>query len=76
VQKKLNLDPARPDIDNTVKQVLSGLVSIVGGIAGMSNKMGDRHARNHKPAKRHAVLVVNSSKTLANFLFETLQANR
>lgn len=71
VMKHLNLDPARPDVEGSIRQVLSGLVSIVGGIAGMSNKMGDRHARTYRPSKRHAVLVVNSAKTLASFLFET-----
>ncbi len=72
VQKLLALEPARPDVDTTLKQVLSGLASIVSGLAGISNKMGDRHARSYKPAKRHAVLVVDSAKTLANFLISTL----
>lgn len=74
VQKLLDLEPTRPDVDNTLKQVLSGLASIVSGLAGTSNKMGDRHARSYKPAKRHAVLVVDSAKTLANFLISTDQA--
>ena len=47
---------------------LAHLLSIVIGIAGSSNKMGDRHARSYKPAKRHAVLVVDAAKTLAAFL--------
>jgi hypothetical protein len=74
LQKQLNLDPGRKDIEGPLKQVLSGLVSIVSGIAGVSNKMGDRHVRTYKPGKRHAVLVVNAAKTLANFLFETQRA--
>ncbi len=71
VQKELGLDPSRPDLEQSLKQVLTGLISIVCGIAGVSNKMGDRHVRTYKPGKRHALLVVNSTKTLANFLFET-----
>jgi hypothetical protein len=71
LQKLLDLEPSRPDIDTTLKQVLSGLASIVSGVAGSSNKMGDRHARSYRPAKRHAVLVVDSAKTLANFLIST-----
>lgn len=74
VQRQLNLDPSRPDIDTTVKQVLTGMVSVVNGIAGISNQMGDRHARTYKPAKRHAVLAVNAAKTLASFLWETQAA--
>ncbi|MGQ7848659.1 abortive infection family protein [Granulosicoccus sp. 3-233] len=71
VQKLLNIEPSRPDISGPLKEVLSGLVSIVGGISGASNRMGDRHARSYKPSKHHAVLVVNASKTLADFLCET-----
>lgn len=71
VQKLLKLEPGRPDIEGPLRQVLSGLVSIVGGISGLSNKMGDRHVRSYKPAKHHASLVVNTAKTMANFLFET-----
>ena len=71
VQKLLNLDPARPDVVTPLKQVLSGLAGIVSGLSGISNRMGDRHARTYKPSRRHAVLVVDSAKTLVNFLFET-----
>lgn len=71
VQKLLHLDPARPDLDGPLKQVLSGLNSIVSGLSGLSNRMGDRHARSYRPARRHAVLVVNAANTLAGFLFDT-----
>lgn len=76
VQRHLNLDPSRPDIDSTLKQVLSGLVSIASGLAGLRNKMSDAHVRSYKPMKHHAVLVVNASKTMANFLFETMAYQR
>jgi hypothetical protein len=73
VQRLLELEPERPDIDTPLKQVLSGLAGIVSGLAGISNKMGDRHVRTYRPAKRHAVLVVDSAKTLCNFLITTHQ---
>ena len=76
VQKHLNLDPSRADIDNTLKQVLSGLVSIVNGLAGLRNKMSDAHVRSYKPKKHHAVVVVNATRTLANFLFDTMNYQR
>lgn len=76
VQKLLNLDPARPDVEGPLKQVLSGLASIVSGLSGLSNKMGDRHVRTYKPAKRHALLVVNAAKTLANFVLDTHYARK
>jgi len=72
-QRLLNLDPSRSDIDGNLKQVLSGFFSVIHGISGLSNSMGDRHARSYKPAKHHATLAVNAAKTLANFLFETHQ---
>ncbi len=71
VQQLLNLDLARKDISESVKQVLGGLSSIVVGIASLSNRMGDRHVRSYKPSSRHAKLVVNAAKTLAGFIVET-----
>jgi len=73
VQKLLNLEPGRKDISEPLKQVLSGIISIINGLAGLSNRMGDRHARTYKPAKHHAVLMVNSAKTISNFLLNTMQ---
>ena len=70
-QKLLNLDPSRQDIDSTLKQVLSGLTSIVGGLAGVRNKMSDSHVRSYKPHKHHARFAVNAAKTVADFLVET-----
>lgn len=71
VQKLLNLEPGRADLATPLKQVLSGLASIVAGLSGLRNKMGDAHVRSYQPAKRHAVLVVNAAKTLAAFIVET-----
>lgn len=71
VQKLLNLDPSRPDIDQSLKQVLSGLVNIVQGLSGLSNKMGDRHVRTYRPSRHHAILVSNAAKSACNFLFDT-----
>lgn len=71
VQKLLSLEPSRTDISGPLKQVLTGLASIVSGLAGLRNTMGDAHVRSYQPAKRHAVLVVNSAKTLAAFVVDT-----
>jgi hypothetical protein len=71
VQKHLNLSPENPSISNTLKQMLTGFVSIVTSLAGLSNSMGDRHVRRFKPASRHAVLIVNAAMTFCNFIFET-----
>jgi hypothetical protein len=70
VQRLLNLEPGRSDIADPLKQVLGGLASIVSGLSGLRNKMGDAHVRSYQPAKRHAVLVVNAAKTVSAFIVE------
>jgi hypothetical protein len=71
VQKHLNLSPENPKISNSLKQTLTGFISIIGGLSGLSNKMGDRHVREYKPAAHHAVLIVNAAMTFSNFIFDT-----
>lgn len=72
VRKLLNLDPSRQDISDSLKQVLAGLSSIINGLAAMRNKMSDAHGVAYKPSRHHAKLAVNSAKTLADFLFDTM----
>ncbi len=72
-KKILNLDPSQKDLSDTLKQILSGLNSIISGISGISNKMGDRHSRTYKPSKRHAKLAVNAALTFCTFLLESYE---
>lgn len=78
VRKLLNLDPSRQDIIDSLKQVLSGLSSIINGLAALRNKASDAHGVAYKPSRHHAKLAVNSAKTVADFLFDTMgfQAER
>ncbi len=76
VQKHLNLSPENPKISNSLKQTLTGFISIIGGLSGLSNKMGDRHVREYKPAAHHAVLIVNAAMTFSNFIFDTYAYQR
>ena len=71
VQRLLNIEPGRADLETSLKQVLSGLNSVINGLSGISNQMGDRHARRYKPSKHHAALAVNAAHTLVNFLYAT-----
>jgi hypothetical protein len=71
VQKLLSLEPDRKDVSDSLRQILSGLVSVVGGLASMRNKMGDAHATSYRPSRHHAKLAVYTAVTLADFLFET-----
>ena len=71
VQKLLNLETDRKDIVDSLRQILSGLTSVVNGLAAMRNKMSDAHAATFKPSRHHAKLAVYAATTLADFLFET-----
>ncbi|MGA2451828.1 MAG: abortive infection family protein [Polyangiaceae bacterium] len=71
VQKLLHLEPQRKDINDALRQVLSGLTSIVSGLAPLRNKMSDAHARTFRPARHHAKLAVNAAKTAVDFVLET-----
>ena len=73
VQKLLNLDPDRKDISDSLKQLLSGMVTIVSGIASIRNSMSDAHTRSYKPAKHHAKLAVNSVYTICMFLLDSFE---
>lgn len=77
VAKHLNLsEEGSQVVDDNLKQVMRGFVNIVGGIAGISNKMGDRHVRRYKPAAHHAGLVVNAAMTFCSFIFDTFEYQR
>jgi hypothetical protein len=73
VQKILNLDPAQATLTDTLRQILSGLTSIVSGLAGLRNKASDAHARPFRPDRHHAKLASNAAKTLVDFLFDTYE---
>lgn len=76
VQKLLHLQPEREDLHESLRQMLTGLVSIVNGIAAARNAMSDAHARTYKPAPHHARLVVNATNTLADFLLTSYEVQR
>jgi Abortive infection C-terminus len=80
VSKLLNLDPSRSlngkALPTSLKMILSGLSSVVQGIAETRNKMSDAHARAFKPERRHAVLTVNAARTVADFLVSTYEFQR
>lgn len=68
----LNLDPSEQPSD-ILKQILTGLNSIVSGLSGMSNKMGDRHSRIYKPSRHHAKLAINAAFTFCEFLLDSYE---
>lgn len=76
VAKVLSLAPSE-HTEEAFKQILSGCISVVGGLATVRNKISDAHgrgARGAKPSSRHAQLAVNLAGTMATFLVETWAA--
>lgn len=71
VQRPMRLDPSRKDVSDSLRQVLSGLISVISGLSSLRNRMGDAHARMYKPSRHHALLVVNASRTASDFLCQT-----
>ncbi|MBJ8089194.1 abortive infection family protein [Bacillus cereus] len=76
VQRCLNLDAANEKLAEPLKQVISGLVNVVNGLTTIRNKVGDAHSNNSNLRLHHALLVVNSAKTLVAFLFDTYDYQR
>lgn len=73
IKQMLNLDPSKKDLADSLKQIVSGLNSIVCGLSFFRNKMSDAHNPTYIAEKHHALLAVNSANTLTQFLFDTFQ---
>jgi len=73
VKKQLNFDPSTKGMNDSLKQILTGLNSIVIGVGHLRTKAGDSHAREYKPSKHHAELAVNAAKTFTFFLISSYQ---
>ena len=71
VMEVLNLDPSRKDLNNCLKQVLTGLISIITGFAGLRNRISDAHSTKYSSERHHAKLILNITKTYISFLFDT-----
>lgn len=76
VREQLNLDPSREDLNDRLKEILSGLISVVYGMAGLRNRMSDAHVRKYRPEKHHAKLAVNAVNTICDFLIATYEYQR
>ncbi|MGX1373853.1 hypothetical protein RKD56_000971 [Priestia megaterium] len=76
VRSHLNLDPSNEALQKPLQQVISGLIQVVQGLNEVRNIGGDGHTRKVSPSLHHALLVVNSAKTVVNFLFDTYEYQR
>ena len=71
----MNLGPENHN-EQVFKQILSGCISVVGGLAALRNALGDAHGKGAgapKPSPRHADLAVNLAGTLSTFLISTYE---
>ncbi len=72
LKKELNLDP-KNQLNDSLKQIITGLSSILNGLASLRNIAGDGHSRKFKPSKRHAKLAVNSAFAFIDFIYDVLE---
>jgi hypothetical protein len=73
----LRLDPTQ--YEAVYRQTLSGLVSVVHGLAEVRNRLGDAHGRAPaapRPRPRHARMAAGAAMTIAGFLAETMIERR
>ena len=68
VRKKLDMEPEFAKAKE-LKEILSGLVSIVNGLSSLRNKKSDAHPAWEIPSKEVALLAFNAARTLAEFLY-------
>lgn len=73
VRKKLNLDPTETRVSEVLRPIQTGLTSIITGLAGGRNKLGDAHVPTYRPSRHHARLAVNSAKTLVDFVLDSYE---
>ena len=72
VRSHIALNPTA-DMDRNLKQILSGLASVVDGISSLRNSSGSAHGRGrlkYRVEPRHARLSVNAAHALVLFLLE------
>lgn len=71
----LNLAPQLHNED-TLKQILGGIHTVINGFASLRNELGDAHGKpkgGYRAGKRHAELAVNLAGSITSFLIQTHQ---
>jgi hypothetical protein len=78
VRKHLGFDPSRLE-DQDLKQILSGMISIVHGVGGLRTHSSSAHGSGRKAYKlepRHARLAIHSAHTVALFVLESWEKRK
>lgn len=77
VSEVLKMDPSIYNED-FLKQISSGFFTIINGLASLRNELSDAHGKSerksYKPDYRHAILAVNSAKTISEFLYSSWES--
>lgn len=73
VASLLSMSPGDYD-DANLRQILSGVFSIINGVSGLRNDYSDAHGlapskTSYKIDERHAILTINLAKTISEYLF-------
>ena len=80
VANVLKMEPGLYKGTEVFQEVLAGFISVVNGIASIRNKFSDSHGANplekYRIDKRHAVLVVNAARTIAEYLITVLEQKK
>lgn len=71
IRSLLNLAPENKT-NAHAKKLTASLISIIDAIDELSNKMGDRHVQKVIPERHHALLCLNSSRSVISFLYASL----
>jgi Abortive infection C-terminus len=77
VQTQLDLSPGRPDLNPDVRQILSGLTTVTGGVGALRTHGGDAHGQGKGVAAvtpALARLAIHAASTAALFFIETWRA--
>lgn len=71
VKTLLNLAPENKTSAHA-KKLTSSLISIIDAIDELLNQMGDRHVQKVAPKRHHALLCLNSGRSVISFLYASL----
>jgi hypothetical protein len=77
--KHLDLSPGREDVEEDVKKILGGMISVVTGIGALRTHAGDAHGREknrHRVDARISRLSINLSNAMSLFFIETWERKR
>jgi hypothetical protein len=71
LKKNLNMSIDKEHYPPYIIEIISGLGTVIQGIAGLTNKASDRHNRIYRPQKHHAKLAINCAFSFCDFILES-----